>query len=104
VGARRSQRLKGEWRNLRLIHLPHPASWLNQIEIYFSILQRNALTRKDFHSLDQPAERFIGFQQHRLPAALAADRPTLRLDFTRRDLDALMARLAEREPQLRLAA
>jgi hypothetical protein len=38
-------RLQGRWRNLRLIHLPVHASWLNQIEIYCSILQRKALTR-----------------------------------------------------------
>ncbi|MGH7383500.1 MAG: transposase, partial [Candidatus Methylomirabilales bacterium] len=34
------ERLEGEWSNLRLIHLPVHASWLNQIEIYFSIVQR----------------------------------------------------------------
>jgi hypothetical protein len=33
-------RLEGRWRNLRLVHLPVHASWLNQIEIYFSVVQR----------------------------------------------------------------
>ncbi|MCA1700322.1 MAG: transposase, partial [Actinobacteria bacterium] len=28
------ERLEGRWRNLRLIHLPVHASWLNQVEIY----------------------------------------------------------------------
>jgi len=34
------QRLEGQWANLRLVHLPIHASWLNQIEIYFSVIQR----------------------------------------------------------------
>ena len=38
------KRLEGKWRNLRLIHLPVHASWLNRIEIYFSIVQRKVLT------------------------------------------------------------
>jgi hypothetical protein len=37
-------RLQGAWSNLTLIHLPVHASWLNQIEIYFSIVQRKVLT------------------------------------------------------------
>ena len=93
------ERLEGEWENLRLIHLPYHASWLNQIEIYFSILERKALTPRDFASLDALAERIIGFQHHWQQVAEPFD-----WNFTRRDLDALMERLAEREPQLRLAA
>jgi DDE superfamily endonuclease len=38
------KRLEGRWRNLGLIHLPVHASWLNQIEIYFSTVQRKVLT------------------------------------------------------------
>jgi hypothetical protein len=34
--------------NARLIHLPVHASWLNQIDIYFSILPRKALAPNDF--------------------------------------------------------
>jgi hypothetical protein len=37
-------RLEGAWETLTLIHLPVHASWLNQIEIYFSIVQRKVLT------------------------------------------------------------
>ena len=37
-------RLQGAWPNLVLVHLPRHASWLNQIEIYFSVLARKALT------------------------------------------------------------
>ncbi len=31
-------RLENQWRNLRLVHLPIHASWLNQVEIYFSVI------------------------------------------------------------------
>ncbi len=34
------------------MHTPVHASWLNQVEIYFSIIQRKVLTRNDFATLD----------------------------------------------------
>jgi hypothetical protein len=55
-------RLQGTWPNLVLVHLPRHASWLNQIEIYFSILARKALTPAHFHNTDEVAERVLGFQ------------------------------------------
>jgi DDE superfamily endonuclease len=45
-------RMEGAYANARLIHLPVHASWLNQIEIYFWILQRKALTPNDFADLN----------------------------------------------------
>lgn len=39
-GKRSIDRLQGDWPNLVLVHTPVHASWLNQIEIYFSIVQR----------------------------------------------------------------
>jgi DDE superfamily endonuclease len=50
--------------NARLIHLPVHASWLNQIEIYFSIVQRKALTPNDFASLPDLARHLMDFGQH----------------------------------------
>jgi hypothetical protein len=47
-GQRAVDRLQGAWSNLVLVHPPRHASWLNQFEIYFSILQRKALTRCHF--------------------------------------------------------
>src|SRR6059058_1566211 len=43
----------------------HPvhASWLNQIEIYFSIVQRKVLTPNDFKSLNELEQRLLAFQQ-----------------------------------------
>ena len=47
-----------------LVHGPVHASWLNQIEIYFSIVQRKVLTPNDFSSLEAVAERLLEFQSY----------------------------------------
>ena len=49
-------RLHAAFSNLVLVHSPIHASWLNQIEIYFSIVQRKALTPNDFASLAKKLE------------------------------------------------
>lgn len=46
-------RIKQKWPQTILIHMPIHASWLNQIEIYFSIMQRKILTPNYFTSLEQ---------------------------------------------------
>lgn len=81
-------RLAARWPNLILVHLPVHASWLNQIEIYFSILARKALNPCHFGSLDELAERVIGFQEHYRQSAIPFD-----WTFTRDDLHHLIARL-----------
>jgi hypothetical protein len=53
------RRLEGRFRNLRLIHLPLHASWLNQVEIYFSVVQRKVLTPNDSMDLDDVAARLL---------------------------------------------
>jgi hypothetical protein len=55
-------RLEGEWPTLGLIHLPVHASWLNQIEIYFSIIQRKVVTPNDFTNLAEISDRLAGFE------------------------------------------
>jgi hypothetical protein len=52
-GKRSVQRLQSQWPTLRLVHTPVHASWVNQIEIYFSIVQRKVLTPNDFDDLDR---------------------------------------------------
>ena len=44
-GQKAVRRLQNRYANLTLVHGPVHASWLNQIEIYFSILQQKVLTR-----------------------------------------------------------
>lgn len=46
------------------VHLPTHSSWLNQIEIYFSILKRKALTPLDLPDLNALRKRIYGFQSH----------------------------------------
>jgi DDE superfamily endonuclease len=43
-GQKAVDRLRSQWPNVLLVHTPVHASWLNQIEIYFSIVQRKVLT------------------------------------------------------------
>jgi transposase len=87
------RRLEGAWRNLRLIHLPVHASWLNQIEIYFSVVQRKVLTPNDFTDLAELQQRLLGFQQrYQQTAAPFGWR------YTRADLDRLLRRLDQADP------
>ena len=78
---------------------PVHASWLNQIELYFSILQRKALTPNDLQrSTRSPSGCWPSAQHYRQIA-----RP-FEWTFTRHDLNALMDRIDRHEPQLALAA
>jgi transposase len=61
-GKRSIVRMQKAWPTATLVHLPVHASWLNQVEIYFSILQRKAIKPADFTDLDTLAERILGFQ------------------------------------------
>ena len=98
-GQRSTDRLERRWPNLTLVHLPLHASWLNQIEIFFSIVQRKLLKPNDFESLAQLARTLNEFERHWNEIA-----DPFEWNFTRSDLAALMQRLAVHEPQLRLAA
>lgn len=61
-GAASVQRLREWYPNAIQVHTPVHASWLNQIEIYFSIVQRKVLTPNDFHDLDAVEARILEFQ------------------------------------------
>jgi hypothetical protein len=91
------RRLQRAWPNLWLVHLPVHASWLNQIEIYFSVVQRKVLTpnANDFADLEALSERLLSFQEHYERAA-----EPFAWKFTRRDLDRLLDRLAEHQALL----
>jgi hypothetical protein len=83
-------RLENQWRNLRLIHLPIHASWLNQVEIYFSVVQRKVLSPNDFGDLLEVERRLLGFQRRYQQTAVPFD-----WRYTRADLARLLQRLAE---------
>jgi len=47
--------------HVHLHHTPTHASWLNQVELFFSILERRLLRRGEFDSVDDLAQRVIAF-------------------------------------------
>jgi hypothetical protein len=61
-GQRSVDRLQGEWPTLRLIHLPVHASWLIQVEIYFSIVQRKVVRPNNFTDTDEIGHRLADFE------------------------------------------
>ncbi len=90
-GRRAVDRLRGHHRNLRLVHLPVHSSWLNQIEIYFSIVQRKVLTPNDFTDLAEVQARLLAFERRYEGLAKPFE-----WKFTRSDLAQLMSRLEEK--------
>jgi hypothetical protein len=98
-GQRSIDRLQGSWNNLRLIHTPIHASWLNQAEIYFSVAQRKVLTPNDFPDLDTLEQSLLAFGRHYEQIAAPFE-----WSFTRHDLDRLLDRLNANEPVVRRAA
>ena len=82
------QRLTLAYPNLILLHTPVHASWLNQVEIYFSIIQRKVLTPNAFTDLAEVAVRL------RLYEELANQTPRpFAWQFTREKLMAFLQRL-----------
>lgn len=98
-GARCIARLQRRWPNLIPVHTPVHASWLNQVEIYFSVVQRKALTPNDFGSLNDLKQRLLAFQERYQQAA-----QPFQWRYTRRDLRRLMLKLNAARPALAKAA
>ena len=46
---------------IRFLYTPRHASWLNQVEIWFSILPRRLLNRSSFKSTEELRERLLAF-------------------------------------------
>jgi hypothetical protein len=83
-----ADRLATAYPNAQMVHLPVHASRLNQVEVYFSVIQRKLLTPDDFDDLDHLAEQILAFEQHYNAQA----RP-FGWRFTRTDLNQLLARI-----------
>jgi transposase len=86
-------RLSDAYPNAQMVHLPVHASWLNQVEVYFSVLQRKLLTPDDFGDLDSLAEQILAFEHHYNATARPFD-----WRFTRTDLNQLLTRLRRHDP------
>lgn len=91
-GEASAARLKERWPNLIVVHTPVHASWLNQVEIYFSVVERKALTPNDFGSLDELRTRLHQFERHYQLVA-----KPFRWRFTRFDLAKLLDRSRRQE-------
>jgi len=87
-GNRCVQRLQSRYANVQVVHGPVHASWLNQSEIYFSIIQRKVLTPSDFPNLEAVADRLARCERH-----YEAIAKPFEWKFTRADLTELMKRL-----------
>jgi len=98
-GAPSVRRLQAAYPNLVPVHGPVHASWLNQIEVYFSIVQRKALTPNDFSSLEAVEERLLRFQDYYERIATPFE-----WKFTRDDLADLFKKLDAEPTSLRPAA
>ena len=92
-GQRSIERMETAWPTATLVHLPVHASWLNQVEIYFSILQRKAIATRDFADLGDLATRILSFQ-HRYNAT--AD--PFDWKYSRDDLNDYLTRLRRHDP------
>jgi transposase len=85
-------RLLKQWPTAHLIHTPVHASWLNQCEIYFSVVQRKVVTPNDFYDLTDIENRLTTFQDLYNTAA----RP-FNWKYSTTDLNALLARITVHE-------
>jgi transposase len=82
-------RMTDRYPNAQLVHTPVHASWLNQCEIYFSVVQRKVVTPNDFYDLTDIENRLTAFQSLYNLVARPFD-----WKYTKKDLNALLARIA----------
>jgi hypothetical protein len=90
--------MQKRWRTARLIHLPVHASWLNQIELNFSIVSAKRSPPKT-SPLSRPRPPALTFGEPYRQIA----RP-FECTFTRQELNNLIARIDQYQPRLALAA
>lgn len=84
-------RMSDAYPNAVMVHLPVHASWLNQVEIVFSVIARKVLTPADFPDGEALAARLAAFEVRYNTAARPFD-----WKFTRAGLDDLISRISKR--------
>jgi hypothetical protein len=94
-GATAVARFQDRYPTLTLVHLPTHASWLNQIEIYFSSVQRKVLTPNDFPDLAAVEQRLLAFELRYNDTAVP-----FHWRFTRQHLEDRLAALPEVPPPI----
>lgn len=95
-GQAASDRLTARYPNAIMIHTPVHASWLNQVEVFFSIVQRKVVSPNDFTDLDQVQDRLTAFEQR-----YNATAQPFKWKFTPADLEDLLARIERHEQKER---
>ena len=94
-GEAAKRRLRQVDSRIIVVHTPVHASWLNQVEIYFSIIQRKVLTPNDFADLEAIRLRLALYEE------LSNQHPTpFQWKFDRTKLTALLAKIAARQRAL----
>jgi transposase len=91
-GKKAADRLRKAHPNAIMIHTPVHASWLNQIEIFFSIIQKKVVSPNDFASLGQLSETLLAFTSRYNQSAKPFD-----WKYTAADLDGLLRSISEHE-------
>lgn len=87
-GQRSVDRMAAAWPSATLVHLPVHASWLNQIEVVFSVIQRKVIKPADFADLAALADRLRRFEDRYNRTATPFD-----WRFTTTDLEAMLLRV-----------
>ncbi|MGA5823750.1 IS630 family transposase [Kitasatospora sp. NPDC094028] len=87
-GTKAADRLISAFSNAVMVHTPIHASWLNQVEIYFSVVQRKVVSPNNFTDLAQVGDRLRAFEDR-----YNATAQPFQWKFTTSDLDDLLARL-----------
>ena len=93
-GKKAIDRLRKAHPNAIMIHTPVHASWLNQIEIFFSVIQKKVVTPNDFDSLEELSATLLAFTGRYNQTA----RP-FSWKFTAADLHDLMHRISRHQQQ-----
>jgi hypothetical protein len=93
-GKKAASRLRKAHPNAVMIHTPVHASWVNQIEIFFSVIQKKAVSPNDFPSLEAVSETLLAFIARYNQAA----RP-FSWKYTADDLTDLIRRISQHEEQ-----
>lgn len=93
-GNKAIDRLRKAHPNAIMIHTPVHASWLNQVEIFFSVIQKKVVSPNDFASVEQLSGTLLAFIDRYNQTA----RP-FSWKYTAGDLKELLRRISQHENQ-----
>ena len=93
-GKKAADRLRRAHPNAIMIHTPVHASWLNQVEIFFSVIQKKVVSPNDFPSLEKLSETLLAFVDRYNQTA-----EPFSWKYTADDLKDLLRRISEHDEQ-----